>query len=281
MTNKTVASGNVDASVRQRISETLKKKWEDPEFRSKMMDKFSKRKVSTGSRGESHRQKISEAMKKKWMDEEYRKRATEGMAKGRERDFGKPRLKPVQPKMPTKRVVASSSAGSVQSLQPLSPVKAIAKTKTSTTKAKKKTKTKKKKTATKKKSSSATVVKAVQPISSTPKSSTPNKEKTPKVEEKTPKVEEIPPDDGCITRLREERRDLYDLLYGDEEEDDDDDLGPADEDDTHMKNNGKPVNGEASDMLSSSMMAGVGSNSLAALLGDDDDLDDFDPYGLQ
>jgi len=267
MTNKTVASGHVDASVRQRISESLKKKWEDPEFRASMLDKFSKRKAKPAKRNEEHRQKISAAMKKKWMDEEYRKRATDGMAKGRKRDMGKVKMaKLVQPKMPMKGSTDSSNIMSVQSLKPMSPVNvrtSVKKTKTSSSTTAKK---KRKKAAPKRKSSNsagvgATAVKVAQPITSSSKKNLPKKEEVPEL-----------PDDGSIMRLREERRDLYDLLYGDEEEDGDGDA-------TNGMKNGR-LNGEPKKILTTGMMKGVSSNTMAVLLGDDDDLDDFDPYGL-
>ena len=81
MTNKTHGAINRDqTSIRARISNTLKEKWQDPEFRVSMMEKMAHRKKRSPT-GDSHRKKISAAMKKKWMDDEYRKRATEGMAK--------------------------------------------------------------------------------------------------------------------------------------------------------------------------------------------------------
>ncbi|KAL9179293.1 hypothetical protein ACHAXT_008583 [Thalassiosira profunda] len=260
MTNKTVASGNVGSSVRKRISETLKKKWEDPDFRATMMEKFANRKVSSGSRHDSHRKRISDAMKKKWMDEEYRKRATEGMAKGRERNVGKVKMaKPVQPKMPRKDV------GTVQSLKALSPVKAAVRAaKRSKTTATKKTKrttrraATNRKTTARKSSDSASSIEAVAPIS---QSTTVTAATKPAPE---PEPEKHP--DGSISRLREERRDLYDLLYGDE-------------DGNNADGQKGQVTGEPG-MLSSGMMAGVSSNTMAALLVDDDDLDGFDPYGL-
>lgn len=59
------------------------------------------------------------------------------------------------------------------------------------------------------------------------------------------------PADGSVSRLREERRDLYDLLYGDEE--------------------------DASRVASTFNSA---TSSLSSLLMNDDNLDAFDPYGL-
>lgn len=60
--------------------------------------------------------------------------------------------------------------------------------------------------------------------------------------------------DGSVTRLREERRDLYDLLYGDDEEDE---------------------HGGSDDFVQPS------SSSSRSVLFGDENLDDFDPYGLE
>ena len=257
MKSKTVASGKVDSSVRQRISETLKKRWEDPEFREHMMEKFANRRASSGTRDESHRQKISAAMKKKWMDEEYRRRATEGMAKGRESASNKVTLaKPVPPK----EKVKAMGAAAIKALTPASAVQVAKKKKSAT---KKKTTKRKKKASTKQK---GTKIEAVKPIKSSDVPAKPKKAK--------PKPDK-PAGDGCISRMREERRDLYDLLYGDEEDSHGDGGSGSNGD------QGRPVTGEPPAMLSSSTMAGRSSSSMAALLAEDDDLDDFDPYGLQ
>jgi hypothetical protein len=61
--------------------------------------------------------------------------------------------------------------------------------------------------------------------------------------------------DGSVNRLREERRDLFDLLYGDEDINDD-------------------IDGDEGNMLSESL-----STRERMLIGDED-LDAFDPYGL-
>lgn len=265
MTNKTVASGALGSSVRKRIAETLKQKWEDPEFRASMMEKFKKRKTNSGSRGQTHREKISAAMKKKWMDEEYRKRATEGMAKGREKMSNTIRAaKPVAPKKPR---VKKATKG-LSSVEPL------------TKGARKKTATKrKKKSSTKKKSTAkgSGALTAVEPITKTSKKKTEVKEE--------PKE---PEPDGSISRLREERRDLYDLLYGDEE--DDDDATPPTlaspsaspptvrrTPRTRRKIDETMADREDPNHLGSSLLGG---GSISSLLEDDDDLDDFDPYGL-
>ena len=276
MTNKTVASGQVGKSVRKRISETLKKRWEEPEFRAHMMKKFANRKSQQGDkRDESHRRKISIAMKRKWADEEYRKRATAGMAKGRERDYGK-----VKQVAPVKRV------SPVKSLEPMQPVAPVAsrgkKEKTTTIKSssttkkkrvvKKKRSVKKKKASTTKRktksSSSDNSIKAVKAISPTSTKSTDISSSDTKSQTTTPEDKSTHEEDGSISRLREERRDLYDLLYGDEDDDD-----------------GRRVNGDNIDLqpvLPGNKGIPIGSSSMSTLLGgDDDDLDDFDPYGLQ
>ncbi|KAK1748135.1 hypothetical protein QTG54_000074 [Skeletonema marinoi] len=275
MTNKTVASGVVGESVRKRIAETLKQKWEDPEFRASMMEKFKKRKTSSGARGKAHREKISAAMKKKWMDEEYRKRATDGMAKGREKMSSMVReAKPLAPKKPKLKKAAAVTKGKLTSVQPLTKV------------AGKKTATKRKKRTTKKKSAAKegdVSLTAVKPITTTPKKST--------VKEK-PKE---PEPDGSISRLREERRDLYDLLYGDEEDDDDDHthveatpptlVSPPPASPPTVRRTPKTrrkaeetiADREDPNHLGSSLLGG---GSISSLLEDDDDLDDFDPYGL-
>jgi len=64
---------------RKQISETLKKKWEDPDFRAKMMEKIKARKTNSSVQSLDHRKKISEAMKKKWQDPEYRSKAINGI----------------------------------------------------------------------------------------------------------------------------------------------------------------------------------------------------------
>ena len=278
MTNKTVASGMVGESVRKRIAETLKQKWKDPEFRASMMEKFKKRKTSSGSRNRAHREKISAAMKKKWMDEEYRKRATEGMAKGREKMSNTVReAKPLATKMPTTKKAATAVKGKLTSVQPLTKV-AGKMTKTAAKQKNKTSSAKKKSTAM----GSDVSLAVVEPITKSSKKDT---------------VKEIPKKtsepDGSISRLREERRDLYDLLYGDEEDDDGHSHGEATSPTLVSPPAGPPTNRrplktrrnredentdrEDPNHLGSSLLSG---GSISSLLEDDDDLDDFDPYGL-
>jgi hypothetical protein len=318
MTNKTIASGAVASSVRRRIAETLKKKWEDPEFRAGMLDKFANRRESSRSRNSSHRQRISVAMKKKWMDEEYRKRAVEGMARGRESASVGNIVKivmPLQPKTPTKKAASlvenAAHTRIVMPLQPKSPTKkaaftvetaahtndatgggssrgggivgvlggsssvkpriALVKTTTSAPSSSSTTETVSKGAlATKQKGKRSIVngsaVKSVIPIPSlVPIAPTATSTDEPLMLEEQGLEPEAQHSthhlEGCISQLREERRDLYDLLYGDED-----------------KENGVTV--ESSNILSSRPVVGTSSKTIAAMFADDEDLDDFDPYGL-
>jgi len=83
MKEKTMVA-NTDESIRKKIAETLRQKWQDPEFRAQMMSKFTNRKRSPGVVNEDHRQKISAAMKAKWQDEEYRQKTLQSIAKRQE-----------------------------------------------------------------------------------------------------------------------------------------------------------------------------------------------------
>lgn len=309
MTNKTIASGAVASSVRRRIAETLKKKWEDPEFRAEMLDKFANRRAASRSRNQSHRQRISVAMKKKWMDEEYRKRALQGMARGRESASVNNCVKiviPIQPKLPSKKVspimdtintsghstsgYGNRGRGIMQVLDPMSPRKPgtilLKRTKTSsTTLSSTTTKTTSKGAVATKQQQKiienncvSSVVGTVMPIASLI-STTPSAlfiDEALMMEKHELELEEINSEhypDGCISRLREERRDLYDLLYGDEDKE---------RRTHHYCGVGKRnrLNVQSSNLLLSGITAGTSSNTMAAIFADDDDLDDFDPYGL-
>ncbi len=309
MTNKTVASGNVGSSVRKRIAETLKKRWEDPDFRTKMMTSFANRKAdSTRSKQQSHRQRISDAMKQKWMDEEYRKRATEGMAKVRGSTTNNTTVNtvmPIQPKIARDhRSIDTSKAddrdGFVKPLEPLAPIAkpppviidhplppikgdAVEKRTKPTTKKGGYTK-RKGKTSIDNKSVGSSRIEAVTQIVTTTSSA---EKLSPRMDLETEqlkqRVEELDHEqhsDGCISRMREERRDLYDLLYGDEDEDEDEYRRYHHQSIKMGKGGSRAMSKSGSKLFSSGMIASVTSNTVAALFADDDDLDDFDPYGL-
>ena len=232
-TNMKKTYSNVE--VRQRLSDTLKKKWQDPEFREEMLEKMSKRRKSPDVSDE-YRQKISVSMKKKWQDPEYRARTIDAMSKNL--DSGERKSREKVPAKPPRGAIKSKDVMEVRMMQPLAPGEAR----------KKAIGTPRKKVAVVPSSTPVPVVTRHTPA-----------EKKPMV----PKKKAEP--DGSVNRLREERRDLFDLLYGDEASLNKD--MEADED------NETDVNSEVDtdsllDNLSSRFDFG------------DEDLDSFDPYGL-
>jgi hypothetical protein len=222
MTQKMKTAYSKD-EVRKRVSVTLKKKWQDPKFREEMLEKMNKNRKSHKITAD-YREKISKSMKAKWQDPEYREKTLNGIAKHIESQDRKPRIrKPPKPR---------GSPKEPEEMKPLVPGEAVAKTK----RARKK---KAKAVASKSDGSikAETTKKAV-------------KAKAPAKKKKEP--------DGSVNRLREERRDLFDLLYGDE---------PGDK---------NPDDGHA-DVLDDNDPLDRGSDRF--YLGDED-LDSFDPYGL-
>jgi len=284
---KNCASQNGMADMRQKISSSLKEKWQDPEFRSYMMEKFKKRRKPSGSLAASQRKKISETMKLKWQDDKYRTKALKGMEKHR-------KTAPLRLVAPRKKATITSiktvSGGSVKSLAAVKPKKKktikkkkkpLLKDSASTVTVKASRKVKRPTIAT----STRTSVNAVKPI----KQSAPVKKKKKKKAAKKLK------DDGNIERLREERRDLFDLLYGDDPGFlNDDDEEEDDEDDILMSTTATTAAVSSRNNLDPSKVKGVNGvmermkspSGYQALLGDradldDDNLDDFDPYGLE
>mmetsp|Transcript_1990 Transcript_1990/g.5278 ORF Transcript_1990/g.5278 Transcript_1990/m.5278 type:complete len:663 (-) Transcript_1990:1420-3408(-) len=266
--------------VRRKISESLKKKWQDPEFRSGMMDKISKRKSGKDamSYDKDHRKKISEAMKRKWQDSTYREKTLTSIKKSAEtRKASNPKRKPKASGSKSSASVAKSKAPGVEEVKPMT-AGDIPKRKTKKKRVVRKRAPAKKAikvdkianantggteteevpavTAVRKPRTQPDKVKGV--TSSTKTSSAgvssvvdadgpaPTKEKKKKKKEK----------DGSVTRLREERRDLFDLLYGDEDE----------------MNDGE--DGNVGKLLADS------STDRGDILFGDEDLDAFDPYGL-
>mmetsp|Transcript_38409 Transcript_38409/g.92923 ORF Transcript_38409/g.92923 Transcript_38409/m.92923 type:complete len:533 (+) Transcript_38409:222-1820(+) len=211
--------------TRKRISETLKKKWKDPEFRSQMLEKMAT--ASGGTLGqrhnEEHRKKISDAMKARWKDERYREKLMESIAN---------RKAPAnRPKREQKKDATKGSVAKREQLMVVKPLRAGEEPA-------------KKKRARKKKivfaESEDDVIKARQPK--------PKGKKKVAVKKERKKKEP----DGSVNRLREESRDLFDLLYGDEDQFDDVDEAS------------KPIQRKPT-------FFDFG----------DEDLDAFDPYGLE
>jgi len=306
MTNKTMAV-NSRPEIRQKISETLRRKWEDPDFRANMTAKMATRnKRSSGNHDLSHREKISQAMKAKWQDEAYRKRATEAM-KARQAELSKlrpPRIKKEKVKKPktanTTTTTSSSSRASTngptatgmtnlkasnrprlaeplsapkpkvkgirkqqQTMPPRNSVQIVGSSGTNggtpgtTIAPDKKLKLKQ---VTKKENDTSITAATTAPGVGAAKATSAETKSNSKSSKQRNSKKEAP---GSKTRLREERRDLYDLLYGDEaleddeNENDGDDLGTA------------TLGGhEASNRKHDSVFL------------EDENLDDFDPYGL-
>lgn len=289
---KNCSSQNRKPDMREKISSSLKEKWKDPEFREYMMEKFKKRRKPSGRLGESQRKKISETMKLKWQDDKYRNKALQGMEKYRKNM--PPRLAVPKQSVPKNNSVGQSRNG-VSSISAYAPQK------------KKTTRKKKKKTVVKDKDSTSSVnsSRKVTRSRTTPSKSSPVNAVQPiaksvaKKKKRKKKAAKKLKDDGNIERLREERRDLFDLLYGDD---------PGFLDDRNDSENDIFMSTSASAAATTSKTrSGLGKlngiNGVNDLLGrkkarkkspanfesllgdradlDDDDLDDFDPYGLE
>lgn len=222
---KTHATKTNSEETRKRISQSLKNKWKDPEFRAEMLEKMSKRE-RTVEFDESHRKKISEAMKAKWQDQEYREKTLKSIAKRRsvQRNGN-------TPTRPRKAATKGSSSGEsdMSMVQPRQVGDAP----------RKKTKARKKVIRIAEKGEDVAVAR---------KKKTKGSPKTTTAKRKTARKKKEP--DGSVDRLREERRDLFDLLYGDEDFDSDEDQPPPE-------------------------------STPARFDFGDEDLDSFDPYGLQ
>ena len=283
MQNKTSVL-NSREEIRQKISETLKKKWQDPEFRQSMMAKITKRSHSKQQLDPAHREKISEAMKLRWQDSEYRKKITDSLARRTEADMVRPKprkRRPPSTKSPSTRKKPSSKTVSVSAeqgsgstlsassdddlestirvIQPLSGPRKQKQAKPTT---KRKTSTSGTQVTEKSKAvevvplqpkqrsvpsvsattrnSQETVQSEKEPIAATTTTAPPTQEEEEESNPKRKKGDE----NGSVSRLREERRDLYELLYGEEN-------------------------------------VQVNSKLAAVFELEDDNLDTFDPYGLE
>lgn len=247
-------------STREKISKSLKEKWQDPKFREKMISSMKSRRSHSIQRSISQREKISESMKKKWQDGDYRKKTILGMEKYRERLPPRERIsdnvtskpKTVQhvninatvalPMIPMKSSNKKKRVTRNSSISSTSINIKTAKKKLKKKKLKKKKAVKKKKTRTGKDDS---------------KSST--------SEQSDGKSENLK-DDGDISRMREERRDLYDLLYGD-------DVEKLEREESCLTNNEKDLN------IDPEVQAKIYISGATRFLNDEN-LDEFDPYNL-
>jgi hypothetical protein len=262
-------------SARQKISQTLKQKWQDPEFRMRMINSMKGRKSPSMESSKAQREKISAAMKKKWQDRSYREKAILGME--RYRDSLPPR--PTKTKT-VRKINNGSTERKIVAVTPMTEstqVKKSIHSKVKVASAGGRTKTIKKKKAIKQKKIAKT--------SASVESETINVLNDPA----TATVKDTPHDsdnNGDISRMKEERRDLYDLLYGDDYDDitHDDantefrqgngdftignlDLDYLEEDENHVSAIGPETTGVSPFFTTNIHL-------------DDEDLDDFDPYNL-
>jgi len=310
MVNKT-HTNNASTEVRQKISETLKKKWEDPKYRASMKAKMATRKKSSFSHGPSHRQKISAAIKAKWKDKEYREKATAAMAKRqaalktlRPPKIKKPRatapplaepnatVTAPKPKLLSSFDIASGGSrvgsnddkklpvndpynaftdcSSPRLALPLSQPKQrrikgfhkqYSRKRAPPTDPSGSSPIRLEGKSTKKKNTKFSAKASISPAGSHDDGGK-GDQPLASGESTLPSTKKAKNEaSGSVSRLREERRDLYDLLYGDEE----DENRPA-------------SRGTVLPKIGSDTSFG---NRLSSIFFEDEDLDDFDPYGLE
>lgn len=191
---------NSKQNVKKRISESLKLKWQDPEFRALMLEKMKQKMNRPAAPHDlSHREKISQAMKKKWQDQEYRQKTLAAIQQRRKMAPPKTSIK----KKPTTTISPTTEIRVVQPRK-VQPPKKIVKRQT-------------KKVANENDHLVVTSKKQIQTKKTLlvePRGTEESVESTK--ERSSTTAAKIEP--TSIQRLREERRDLYDLLYGEEED---------------------------------------------------------------
>jgi hypothetical protein len=254
---------NTEDDVRERISQSLKKKWQDPEFRTQMMAKMSTRR-STYEYDSAHREKISKAMKAKWQDAEYREKTLKSIAK---RQATSARDRPIRAATPKKaRAKKYQVKGTAKNNESVTMIEPRTQPDPVSPKKKKKKVTRKKSIRfVEKDEDDEPAAVALQPNSKAKKKAVGRKKKEPKVKKEP---------DGSVNRLKEERRDLFDLLYGDDNVDSNADADDdADEQDESQRPKSASFGARGDEDLDSFDPYGLEDD-------DDEDLDSFDPYGL-
>lgn len=209
-----VKRSNSSEEVRKRISETLKKKWQDPEFRQYMVDRMATRDALATPHTQNHRQKISATMKRKWQDKKYRDKAMSGMSKVRRATSS-----------PASRAAVNRKISETMKLKwqdqnyraSMTDINKSINTSNGTRNPSRKTK---------RRITSSTPAKRNVEKRDQQKSSQSKKEVAisqdiiiPHTTAKSLGID-IQEDQRRVTKLRQERRDLYDLLYGDDDDDD-------------------------------------------------------------
>jgi hypothetical protein len=255
------SEANSREETRKKISAALKKRWEDPKFRDDMTSKMTESRTRRGvvSHSSSYRKKISDAMKKKWQDPAYRKKtltSIQMLTQSRTSTTPPRRVKKTKP-VPKKESVG------MELITPLSPADLALRKKNMMLKKNGVVNTVVATPVEPRKASTAKdKVKGIEKVDS---DSTPSSKvlvaspQTNEVKKKREKIKKPEQEDGSVSRLREERRDLFDLLYGDEDV---------------LRNNGEIGESGGINDAEESTFVKMG------LVFGDEDLDAFDPYGL-
>ena len=280
---------NSSKDARQRIAETLRQKWQDPEFRAYMMEKMATRKKSSPVIDEEQRRKISLAMKMKWQDGEYRAKAVDGMRKKAEEMGQRPPRKKSSGQPKKEEIQRVEVADGIFAVSPVAPKKMRRSRSTKVRVSadgmafpKKRKKRKKKTVVDADDIDGSGSLLAAKPLSA------------PMSTAEEDDGHDIPENegDGSLSRLRRERRDLYDLLYGDA---DDEDTAFATEaalydkrtDSERRTTDNQSVTTEKPQKKNAPVRDPTMSSSATPFSQwdvedefDDENLDNFDPYGL-
>ncbi|KAL3909211.1 MAG: hypothetical protein SGILL_008174 [Bacillariaceae sp.] len=263
---KSCTEANSKAETRKKISETMKRRWQDPDFRENMVQAIGSRNTPSVSYDSSYRQKISDAMKRKWQDPEYRSKTVNSIQRAAKSRPTRSKVKGSATQKPK-----TKEDDEPQLMIPLSAEDAVKRQKKRAKKKKKKSPALTAAASNKEvaveplKAPRKAKVKGVnralasEPVTNGEITEAAGQEETPKQmkkKRKAKKAKKKKEKDGSVTRLREERRDLFDLLYGDDP-------------DVVAGTDGENVADDNADDVS----------NMGMVFGDED-LDSFDPYGL-
>jgi len=231
---KTKMKTGKQAEVRSKISATLKEKWKDPVYRARMMENIRVRRSAGGESLELQKSRISDSIRLKWQDDDYRLKCMDAIKKRKVSTAASSGAKKKRKKREPKILTPEEAAADKEKRKRVSRKKKIKEMETAinskgtvTKEARKKVSivkvtdkdgvvTEKKMVLRKKKKASTKKTVEKMKASSLDKVMVKEKKTKKKVAAKKKKKK----NDGDISQLREERRDLFDLLYSDVTEDD-------------------------------------------------------------
>jgi len=231
---KTKMKTGKQAEVRSKISATLKEKWKDPVYRARMMENIRVRRSAGGESLELQKSRISDSIRLKWQDDDYRLKCMDAIKKRKVSTAASSGAKKKRKKREPKNLTPEEAAADKERRKRASRKKkikemetAMKKKGTGTKEARKKVSivkvtdkdgvvTEKKMVLRKKKKGSTKKTAEKMKASSLNEVVVKEKKTKKKVVAKKKKKK----NDGDISQLREERRDLFDLLYSDVMEDD-------------------------------------------------------------